>query len=141
MFYWDTIRKRRIFLKYNIVVVIEKRVNIGGVHLYDENDENLISPSDSISPIAEILFKLTNIYTKTEDEESFYLGEYSKMKETLLDLIEKTKDNKRKMFQPGPVSATHIMSRCIGNTANAIEFLELERTQKCNEMLENIEKN
>ena len=56
--------RKRIFYKYQFKIQINKRVNVGGVHLFAENEIDLVSCNDSILNIKNVLFKLVNIYRK-----------------------------------------------------------------------------
>ncbi|KAK8898265.1 hypothetical protein M9Y10_000543 [Tritrichomonas musculus] len=54
-------------------------------------------------------------------------------------MISQTKENKRKLFKPGPVSSSHIISRCIGNNKEMIKSLENERTGNVLPVLEKVD--
>ena len=130
-----TIIRKRIFYKYQFRIQINKRANVGGIHLYKENETGLISCNDSILNIRNILFKLTNIY-RIDAGENIY-EEFNEIKLNFLNLIEQTKENKRNLMKPGPVSSSHIISRCIGDNKIVLEMNETERVHKVENILQN----
>ena len=51
-------------------------------------------------------------------------------------MITETKENKKRLFKPGPVSASHIISRCVGGNRCVIEASEDKRINRVERILQ-----
>lgn len=80
-----------IFKKYNINLQIEHRVNIGGVHIYKE--ENINNDFDFSKNISIILCQMTNVFNKNKYEKPD--EEYCEIKRDFFTLTNKLKEYKK----------------------------------------------
>ncbi|KAK8857927.1 hypothetical protein M9Y10_013026 [Tritrichomonas musculus] len=115
---------------------------MGGIHYYQSDDQHLAFLDFTFTSYTaqKILFKLTKVSQVNEKDNIALLeAQYNDIKNDFNKVISQTKENKRRLFKPGPVSSSHIISRCIGNNKEMIKPLENEREGKVLPVLEKVD--
>lgn len=133
--------RTQILNKYNIQLPIYNRSNYGGIHIITNSDESKLSniPS-SLFPIVSIqstFFQKLQLIKNINKEKTD--NNYEIIKDSFMEFIENTKEDKKKFYNPVPVSSSRIFSRCICEKSNVIEKEEKTRNSKVEKVLRNIE--
>lgn len=134
--------RNTIFQNYGINVQIKNRINVGGIHFYDINDQNLpFFECTSTSYLChKVLCKLTNVYPfDPKDNLELLKVQYQYIKKDFLNMISETKENKRALLRPSQISSSHIISRCIGYNRELISRSEQDRIEKALPILEKVD--
>lgn len=105
-----TLLRNNILTQYDIHLQIEKRVNTGGIHI-SQSQTTESNNFDEIVFISSLLFQLTGVTRKTEDEDSI-MTKYEIVKKEFLELIDQTKDDVKKLFRPPRSKKSSITFRC-----------------------------
>lgn len=85
-------------------------MNTGGVHI-SQSQTTESNNFDEIVFISSLLFQLTGVTRKTEDEDSI-MTKYEIVKKEFLELIDQTKDDVKKLFRPPRSKKSSITFRC-----------------------------
>lgn len=131
--------RTNILNKYNIHIR-PNRLNYGGVHINDSDELNLLNFPGSIYPVEKVNDCFLKIVKEKIDEiTNDQKEEYNQIKQTFFEFIEKADVDKKELINPGPISASHILSRCIGGKKQMIKENDSKRCCMLNQIFQKAE--